>query len=122
MNGGCTRADKIRNETIISDLNIFSINVKIEENKTKWRDHVDRMVGNGLLKKVMNYRPIGKGIWVDLVRSGLMIEAEEEKEEIRHNLIFSYNAWMHLIKLVRAREKVSTMLLAFTEGRAAFIL
>ncbi|KAJ4427825.1 hypothetical protein ANN_25590 [Periplaneta americana] len=32
----------------------------VEENKTKWKDHVDRMAENRLPKKIMNYRPIGK--------------------------------------------------------------
>ena len=36
----CTEADKIRNETIRTDLNIFWINIKIDENKTKRKDHV----------------------------------------------------------------------------------
>ncbi|KAJ4425870.1 hypothetical protein ANN_27496 [Periplaneta americana] len=32
----------------------------VEENKTKWKDHVDRMAENRLPKKIMNYRPSGK--------------------------------------------------------------
>ncbi|KAJ4428654.1 hypothetical protein ANN_25647 [Periplaneta americana] len=32
----------------------------VEENKTKWKDHVDIMAENRLPKKIMNYRPIGK--------------------------------------------------------------
>lgn len=56
----CTKADKIKNETIRSDLNIFSVHDMVEENKTKWKDHVDRMAENRLPKKIMNYRPIGK--------------------------------------------------------------
>ena len=40
---GCPKADKIRNETIRSYLNIFSINDEIE-NKTKLKGHVDRMI------------------------------------------------------------------------------
>ncbi|KAJ4447044.1 hypothetical protein ANN_09033 [Periplaneta americana] len=55
-----TKADKIKNETIRSDLNIFSVHDMVEENKTKWKDHVDRMAENRLPKKIMNYRPIGK--------------------------------------------------------------
>ena len=38
----------------------FSINDKIEENKAKRKDQVDRMVLNGLRKKITNYRPIEK--------------------------------------------------------------
>ena len=61
---GCITADKIRNE-IKSDLNIFSISDKIEENKMKWKDHVDRIVGNRCTKKIMNYGPIRR---IDLGR------------------------------------------------------
>ena len=43
---GWTKAGNIRNVTLRSDLNIFSINDKLEENKTKWKDHVDKMVEN----------------------------------------------------------------------------
>ncbi|KAJ4446459.1 hypothetical protein ANN_13155 [Periplaneta americana] len=32
----------------------------VEENKTKRKEHVDRMAENRLPKKIMNYRPIGK--------------------------------------------------------------
>ena len=35
----CTKANNIRNKTIRSDLNIFLIYDKIQENKTKWKDH-----------------------------------------------------------------------------------
>ena len=40
------KLDKIRNEALRSDLIIFWINDKVEENKTKWKDHVDRVVEN----------------------------------------------------------------------------
>jgi hypothetical protein len=52
---GCTKAAKIRNETMRSDLNIFSIKVKIEEEKTEWKDHVARMVDKRLTSKIINY-------------------------------------------------------------------
>ena len=47
------KADKIRNDTTRSDLSIWSINDKIEENKMKWKYHVDTMVENGLPKKII---------------------------------------------------------------------
>ena len=57
---GCTKSDKLRNEAIRSDVNIFSLDDKIEENKTKWRDHVDIMVENRLPEKIINYWMIRK--------------------------------------------------------------
>ena len=71
---GCTKTDKIRYEIIRSDLNNISIKDKIEVNKMKWKDRIDIMVQNKLPKKIMNYRPIKRDIWVDLVIGGLMIE------------------------------------------------
>ena len=50
----CTEVDKIRNQTIKSSLNMFSINGNTQQNKTKRKDNTDRMVeksskeGNGL--------------------------------------------------------------------------
>ena len=41
---GCTKNDKIRNETIKSNLNIFSFNYNIEENKSKQKYQVNRKV------------------------------------------------------------------------------
>ena len=49
---GCTTSDKTRNEKIRSDLTIFSINDKIEENKKKWKDHADTMAENRSPKKL----------------------------------------------------------------------
>ena len=40
----CTKADKIKNETIRSDLNIFQAREREKKRKTKWKDHVDRMI------------------------------------------------------------------------------
>ena len=70
----CTKADKIRNDTLKSDLNVFTINHKMEENEMKLKDYVNRRVESRLLKKIMNYRPIGKICWIDVVRGNLMIE------------------------------------------------
>jgi len=52
---GCTKSDKIRYDTMRSDLNIFSFNDKMEENKTKWYDHVGRMLESRVSEKLMNY-------------------------------------------------------------------
>ena len=41
----------MRNETISSHLNIFSINAEIEENNTKREDRVDRTVENRTAKE-----------------------------------------------------------------------
>ena len=41
-------------------MNVFSNIDKIEKNKTKWKDHVDRMIENISPKYIRNYQPIGK--------------------------------------------------------------
>ena len=38
---------------------MFSINDNIEENKTKWKDHVNGIIENRL-SKITNYPPIEK--------------------------------------------------------------
>ena len=45
----------MRNETIKWDLNILSINDNIEENETKLKDYVNRMIESRPPKKIMNY-------------------------------------------------------------------
>ena len=59
---GCSKAAKIRYETIRSVHYTFSRlgNDMIEKHKTKWKDHVDRIVENRLTKKIMNYWQIGQ--------------------------------------------------------------
>jgi hypothetical protein len=54
---GCIKHDKIRNETITSDLNVSSINEKMEGSETKWIVHVDRIAGN-VPKMIIKYRKI----------------------------------------------------------------
>jgi hypothetical protein len=39
---GCTRADRLRNVDIRSELNIFNINNRLE-GKEKWKQHIERM-------------------------------------------------------------------------------
>jgi hypothetical protein len=40
---GCTRVDRIRNVDIRAELNIYNINNRLEENKEKWKQHINRM-------------------------------------------------------------------------------
>ena len=51
---GCTKTDKVSNETIRSNLNNFFVNDKINKNKTKWEYHVDRIVQNRLPKQLLS--------------------------------------------------------------------
>ena len=48
---GCIIVDKIRNKTIISDLNIFSIDDEIEGNKLKCKDLIVIMLENILPRR-----------------------------------------------------------------------
>ena len=40
---GCTRRDQIRNDVIREELNIYSVNEKVEEYKENWKAHLKRM-------------------------------------------------------------------------------
>ena len=37
---GCTRNDSIRNDMIINDLGLFSVNARIEKCKLRWIEHI----------------------------------------------------------------------------------
>jgi hypothetical protein len=51
---GCTRADRIRNVDIRAELNIFNINNRLEENKEKWKQHIDRRTEKKYLNSFYN--------------------------------------------------------------------
>jgi hypothetical protein len=57
---GCTRADRIRNVDIRAELNIYNINNRSEENKGKWKQHIDRMTETRTPKFILQYQPKGK--------------------------------------------------------------
>jgi hypothetical protein len=57
---GCTRADRIRNVDIRAELNIYNINNRLEENKEKWKEHIDRMTETRIPKLILQYQPKGK--------------------------------------------------------------
>ena len=76
---GCFRVDKIRNERVRSQLNMFLNNDKIEDSKTKWKDHVERIVENRI-PKIMNYRSIGKRDLGRPPKKSLKEEGEENNK------------------------------------------
>jgi hypothetical protein len=49
---GCTRVDRIRNIDIRAELNIYIINNRLEENKEKWKQHIDRMTETRIPKLI----------------------------------------------------------------------
>lgn len=57
---GCTRMDRLHNESIRNELEIFSIVDKLEEHKYQWKEHLDRMDNTRLPKKINTYKPHGK--------------------------------------------------------------
>ena len=63
------KADEIKKETIKPELNNLPIN-NIHENKTKWKDHVHRMLENRLPKLKLNYRPRMR----DFINDDLMVD------------------------------------------------
>jgi hypothetical protein len=57
---GVTRLDRLRNDDIRRELNIFSLNRKIGDNKRQWMDHIDRMPDESLVKQAVRYHPQGR--------------------------------------------------------------
>jgi hypothetical protein len=57
---GCTRADRIRHVDIRAELNIYNMNNRSEENKQKWKQHIDRMTETRIPKFILQYQPKGK--------------------------------------------------------------
>ncbi|XP_075213729.1 uncharacterized protein LOC142319938 [Lycorma delicatula] len=53
-----TRKDKVRNDEVRQQLNIFNLNGKIIENRNNWKQHVDQMDNCRFPKKIMQYRPV----------------------------------------------------------------
>ena len=54
---GCARRDRLYNESVRKDLNVFNIQDRIEENKERWIAHLNRMPGC-----LWQYNPVGQGI------------------------------------------------------------
>ena len=52
--------DKVRNEDIHKELNIFCIKVKIQEYHQDWLDHIQRMPCRRLPKAALYYTPCRK--------------------------------------------------------------
>ena len=50
----------MRNEHIRAELDIFSINDKIEDQKQQWMEHVYRMDNQRLAKCGVDYKPVGR--------------------------------------------------------------
>lgn len=57
---GYSLKDKKRNEEIRQQLNIFTLNDRILNNKTNWESHVLRMDDNRIPKLALKYHPIGR--------------------------------------------------------------
>lgn len=56
----CTKLDKIKNEDIRKNLDIFSLNKKIQNNKERWKEHVLRMDENRFPKQALRYQIKGR--------------------------------------------------------------
>ena len=57
---GCSRREQIRNEDIRRELNIYNLNEKVTEYRSKWKDHVERMPRERVPLKVLKYSPEGR--------------------------------------------------------------
>lgn len=54
---GCTLRDEIRNEYIRLDLETYSVNDRIQQNRQEWIHHIERMVNS---KIDVNMRTVGR--------------------------------------------------------------
>jgi hypothetical protein len=54
---GGTRLNKIRNEDIRAELNVYSINERFTDYRNKWKDHINRMYDHRLPKQIRKYKP-----------------------------------------------------------------
>lgn len=50
----CTRWGRIPNEQIKADLGVYNISDRIGENKSQWKQHIDRMDPHKLPKVIKN--------------------------------------------------------------------
>ncbi|KAK7788325.1 hypothetical protein R5R35_014440 [Gryllus longicercus] len=57
---GCTREDRIRNEEIRKELQVTSINTRMQEYRQRWVEHVERMSDSRLPKAALLYAPRGR--------------------------------------------------------------
>lgn len=56
---GCALRDRIRNEDIRAELNIYSMNDRIKQGRIKWKQHVERMEESRITKQI-KYKPQGR--------------------------------------------------------------
>lgn len=54
---GCTLRDLIRNEQVRPILNILSINDTIQKNALTWREHIEKMKQEKLVRQFVKYKP-----------------------------------------------------------------
>lgn len=57
---GCTLRDHIGKEDIRAELNILSMNNRINQSSLKWKQHVERMNGARLVNQAVNNKPRGR--------------------------------------------------------------
>lgn len=57
---GVTWEDRIRNETIREDLQIFALIDKISKHRNKWKEHLNRMPLERFPHQVLEYKPKGR--------------------------------------------------------------
>jgi hypothetical protein len=68
---GCTRADRIRNVDIRAELNTYNNNNRLEENREKWKQHIDRMTETRIPNSFYNINRKEKEIQAVRRRDGI---------------------------------------------------
>lgn len=59
---GCWRIDRPTNNHEIRELEIYNVLDKVEDNKRKWAEHLNRMKNGRLPLQVTNYKPEGRSL------------------------------------------------------------
>ena len=54
---GCSRIDRIRNEMIRQEVQVFNLNEKIKFNRNTWQEHLERMQQYRITVKARKYKP-----------------------------------------------------------------
>jgi hypothetical protein len=57
---GCIRENRIRNESIRDELQIYSKKDKLDRTGLKWRENIVRMEADRLPKVIISYKPRGR--------------------------------------------------------------
>jgi hypothetical protein len=80
---GCTRLDKIRNECMRKESEVFSMNNRITKYKQDWREHVESMEEERVVKQALWYRHKEEEILMDHEEGRVMEAGRGHRPNLR---------------------------------------